>query len=236
MIRRDDRLPVENWVLAALRDPDRERLMAHAERVSLSRDERLQRLGGTTAWMYFPVDAVVSLVQSAAPGELSEIATVGRDGVIGLPGFLGDAVSAWEPVCQIPGEALRVPVATVGTVVTATPGVRDILGRYSQALLAQIGTNAGCNQLHSMLQRCSRWILLVRRQTGNDEFPLTQQALASMLAVRRATVTVAAGELQKAGAITYHHGTMRIANLRALKDGACVCYSMIVDTYDRLFA
>lgn len=223
-----------NWVLRALRQEERELVLRQAERVSLTREQSLLETGESAAAVYFPVGAVVSLVQSTASGDVNEVATVGRDGMVGLPIFLGDRISPWDAFCQIPGDALRVPAEAVGDVGTASPGVREVLARYCHALLVQIARNSACNQLHSMAQRCSRWILIVRRQCGRDEFPLTQQSLATMLAVRRATVTVTAGELQKAGAISYHHGAMRITDLAALNELACDCYAVIAAAYNRL--
>lgn len=234
MARTDQNPSEHNWLLAALPAKDRQQLLRQGEQVSLTREQPLLQAQQASSTVYFPAGGVVSLVASTSHGEISEVATIGRDGMVGMPAFLGDGVAPWDVHCQIPGEALRVPSETLGSVVTATPAVREVLGRYAQVLLVQIARNATCNQLHPMLQRCSRWILLIRRQSGRDQFPLTQQTLATMLGVRRATVTVTAGELQKAGAIGYHHGSMRITDPAVLQELACDCYSAIEEAYDRL--
>lgn len=224
----------ENWVLAALGDEERKRVLRYGDRVSLTREQTLLEANQAASSAYFPVSAVVSLVESSPRGEVNEVATVGRDGMLGVPFFLGDELSPWNLLCQIPGEAVRVPIERLGNIVSGTPDLREVLGRYSQALMVQIARNFACSQLHPMLQRCSRWILLVHWQSGRDEFPLTQRSLATMLGVRRATVTETAGQLQKAGAISYHHGSMRVTDLSVLNDLACGCCTTIKQSYGRL--
>ncbi|MPZ72886.1 MAG: helix-turn-helix domain-containing protein [Nitriliruptorales bacterium] len=230
-----DRRPDTNWLLAALPDADRERLLQRGERVSLSHDQRVMHAQEPSPAIWFPLTAVVSIVQTTTDHAIREIATVGRDGMVPLESFLAtQASSSWDAFCQLPGDTFRVPARTLGTIVTGTTGVRDIVGRYSQAFVDQIGRNSACNQLHSMLQRCSRWILLVRRQCGRDDFPLTQQSLATMLGVRRATVTEAARDLQMAGAISYRHGAMQVTDVEALLERSCECYAGIVERYEQL--
>ncbi len=235
MARRDQHTNGANWLLAALGHDERHRLLEQAERVALTRGQRLGEAGQSISELHFPVDAVVSVVQRSAEGGAHEVATIGRDGVVGLLLFLGGGgMLPWDMHCQIPGDALRVPAELLGNIATAPGDTRQVLGRYAQALLMQVARNAACNQLHSMVQRCSRWILLVHRQCGRDEFPLTQQSLAAMLAVRRATVTVTARALQDAGAISYHHGSMRVTNAAALHRLTCDCYCAITEAYDGL--
>jgi CRP-like cAMP-binding protein len=234
MTKRDQHSNSENWVLAALGHHERQRLLQHADAVSLTRDQPVGQAGQPLSQVYFPVGAIVSAVQKTTGGGMHEVATIGRDGMVGLSSFLAQEVLAWDLHCQIPGHALRLPAETLGTLDTATPVTRQVLGRYAYALLLQIARNAACNQLHSMIERCSRWILLVHRQCGRDEFPLTQQSLAAMLAVRRATVTVTARALKEAGAIGYHHGSLRVANAAVLNELACDCYDAIVESYDVL--
>lgn len=223
-----------NWVLDALGQHERQQLLDRGTRVSLARGQSLGQPSAQLSDVHFPLSAVISLVQTTHAGEIHEVATVGRDGMVGLSLFLGTAAPPWDMHCQIPGDAVRVPAAVLGNVATATAASREVLGRYTEALLVQIARNAACNQLHSMVQRCSRWILLVHRQCGRDEFPLTQQSLAAMLAVRRATVSVTARALQEAGAISYHHGAMRVTNAAALNRLACDCYGAITEAHDAL--
>lgn len=229
-----DQQPNSNWLLTALPDHDRERLLQHGEHVSLSRDQRVMNAQEPSPSIYFPLTAVVSVVQVSANGAISEIATVGRDGMIPLHAFLAGRTSPWDALCQIPGDVIRIPADTLGTTVTGTAGVRKVMGLYSQALVEQIGRNAACNHLHSMLERCSRWILLIRRQCGRDDFPLTQQSLATMLGVRRATVTAAAQQLQVSGAINYRHGAMQVTDAEALLERSCECFSAIASRYEDL--
>ncbi len=109
-----------------------------------------------------------------------------------------------------------------------------VLHRYTQALFTQIAQSAGCNRLHSIEQRCARWLLMTQDRVGADRFPLTQEFLGQMLGVRRATVTEAAGTLQKAGLITYSRGTIIVLDRQGLEAAACECYQIVRDDYDRL--
>lgn len=224
-----------NRLLRALPHMDRARLAERLERVAITRGEVLQQPGEPITTVHFPLTAAVSIVQTVGDDDINELVTVGNDGMVGMAGFLARTTSPWRAFCQIPGEVLSMPADLMGDVTTASHGVRDVLGRYSLALLAASGGNFSCTQLHSVAQRCSRWILVVRRQVGRDEFPLTQQSLATMLGVRRATVSVTAGALQAAGLIQYHHGVMRIIDPAAMEDAACDCYGIITNQFDRLF-
>lgn len=229
-----ERVVGANRLLAAFPDQDRRHVASRLKLVSLDREQPVQESQEPINALYFPVSSVISVVQPLGSQDVSEIATVGMEGMVGLPLFLTAGASPWRAFCQVPGDALHLTADALGDIITASSGVRSILGRYCQALFVQIGRNYACNRLHSMPQRCSRWILLVRRQIGRDDFLLTQQSLATMLGVRRATVTVTAGELQQAGLIQYHHGSMRIADPEGLEAMACDCYSAIVGEYDRL--
>lgn len=232
----DEAVVVANRLLRALPRKDRDHLAAHLNRVTLTREQNLHQYNEPIPTVYFPLTAVVSVVQTVDDDSVHEIATIGKDGVVGLSTFLTAVPSPWRAFCQIPGSALSLPADVLGDITTASPGVKTVLARYSQALLVQIARNFACNQLHTMPERCCRWILLVRSQAGRDEFPLTQQSLATMLGVRRATVTVTAGALQKDGLIQYRHGSMRVIDPDAMQKVACECYGAITQEYDRLFA
>jgi CRP-like cAMP-binding protein len=141
--------------------------------------------------------------------------------------ILGVASTTMEALCQIPGRALKVTTRAVLEEIRRTPSVNRLLLRYAEAMMVQLAQHAACNRTHSIEQRCARWLLMTRDRVGNDEFPLTQQFLAQMLGVRRATVTMVAGALQKAGLINYRRGRIRIADGRGLEGTACECYGVV---------
>ena len=141
--------------------------------------------------------------------------------------ILGVASTTMEGLCQIPGRALKVPTRAVLEEIRRTAGLNRLLLRYAEAVMVQIAQHAACNRTHSMEQRCARWLLMARDRVESDDFPLTQQFLAQMLGVRRATVTVIAGALQKAGLIDYSRGRIHVVDRRGLQDVACECYDVV---------
>ena len=112
--------------------------------------------------------------------------------------------------------------------------LRGLAQRYAQALFTQVTQQVACNGLHSVEERCSRWMLLTHDRVGSDDFPLTQEFLAQMLGVRRASVTVAASALQHAGFIRYYRGRVTVIDREGLEDASCECYRIIRGEFDRL--
>ena len=164
-----------------------------------------------------------------------EIATVGNEGLIGVPVFLGaESMGARELYqVQVPGQALAMDIKTFVEITGRDP-IRGVIQRYAQALFSQVTQQVACNGLHSVEERCSRWMLLTHDRVGADDFPLTQEFLAQMLGVRRASVSVAAGILQKAGFIRYSRGRITVLDRDGLESSSCECYAIIRAEFDRL--
>jgi CRP-like cAMP-binding protein len=226
--------PGRNWLLAALPEDDFSRVSSDTEKVSLVVREVIYEPGQRIEHVYFPTSGVVSLLITTQDGSAVEIATVGNEGVVGMPVFLGAETSPIRAISQIPGTALRMPVAAFKRIVEAAGPARDAIRRYSQALLNQISQSVACNHLHSVEERMCRWLLMCHDRVGADDFPLSHEFLAQMLGVRRPSVTIAAGILQKAGLVSYRRGHITILDRDALEDGACECYRVVRDAYDRL--
>ena len=153
--------------------------------------------------VYFPVDAVVSVVADMGDGSVIQVATVGREGMIGVPALLQAGADQHRAFAQVPGRALRLPTERFLALVEASKPFERLLHRYVQALITQIARSAACNRVHTIKARTGRWLLLTHDRAGRDELPLTQEFLAQLLGVRRPSVTTAAGTLQKAGFIRY---------------------------------
>jgi len=177
--------------------------------------------------VYFPVSGMISLVVKMTDADDVEAMTIGNEGVIGIAVILGVASSTMEALCQIPGRALKVPARAVVEEIRRTASVNRLLLRYAEAMMVQLAQHAACNRTHSIEQRCARWLLMTRDRVASDEFPLTQQFLAEMLGVRRATVTMIAGALHKAGLIDYSRGRIRIVDGQGLERVACECYDVV---------
>jgi CRP-like cAMP-binding protein len=221
----EDRLA--NRLLAVLDPEERDRLLRGARSEPIDAHQVLYAAGREISHVYFPISGVVSLVVKMTGFDDVEVMTIGNEGVIGIPVILGVTSTTMEGLCQIPGRALKVSARLVLEEIRRTAGFNRLLLRYAEAVMVQIAQHAGCNRTHSMEQRCARWLLMAHDRVETDEFPLTQQFLAQMLGVRRATVTGIAGTLQKAGLIDYSRGRIHIVDRRGLEGVACECYEVV---------
>jgi CRP-like cAMP-binding protein len=172
-----------------------------------------------------------------ADGRGIEIATIGNEGMAGLPVFLqATLTSAHMSFSQIAGQSLRMPAARFSDFVNSSEGggLRLALNHYTQALMSMIARAVGCNALHSVHQRACRWLLTTHDRVASDEFLLTQEFLSQMLGVTRASVNEVAQDLQSAGAIDYSRGRITILDRPALESRSCECYEVVRDEFDRL--
>jgi CRP-like cAMP-binding protein len=228
------RRPGENRLLAALPVHEQERLLTRWERVSLAMAEPLIEPGARIEHVYFPLSGMYSMVVTMEDGSAVEVSTVGHEGLIGLPIFLGAECSPTKVFCQIPGEVLRMGVEVFREEVGRGGALAILILRYTQAALNQIAQSAACNRLHSVEQRMGRWLLMAHDRVEADEFPLTQQFLSEMLGVRRPSVSAGAAKLQGAGLIRYHRGRITVLERAGLEAASCECYRVVKREYDRL--
>jgi CRP-like cAMP-binding protein len=224
-----------NRILDALPPEDYQRLLPATSPVSLEFKRLLLEPGKAIDTVYFSQSAVISLLTTMDDGTSIEIATIGNEGIVGVPVFLGaQAMGARDFYqIQVPGQAVAMDTGEFLKATRRDP-LRSLVQRYAQALFSQVTQQVACNGLHSVEERCSRWMLLTHDRVGADEFPLTQEFLAQMLGVRRASVTVAAGILQTAGFIRYSRGRVPIIDRDGLENAACECYRIIRTEFDRL--
>jgi CRP-like cAMP-binding protein len=184
--------------------------------------------------IYFPLTAVYSLV-AVADGRLGlEVATVGFEGIVGLPIFLGAASSPQAAFCQIPGEAARISVDAFRKVLVAGGSLHALLNRFTQATMVQMAQNVVCNRNHSTEARMARWLLTTRDRVRSDELQLTQEFLSQMLGVHRPTVSETAQRIQDEGLIRYSRGTIVISNRQRLEQRACECYGIVKAEFDAI--
>jgi CRP-like cAMP-binding protein len=182
--------------------------------------------GGIIDSVNFPRNCVVSLVTPLEGGAIVEVATVGNEGIVGVPNVLGGSLAV-RAVCSVAGWADRMDAPIFLKEAARDGPLRDLVQDYLQALFGQISQAAACNRLHSSEQRLSRWLLMSHDRVGTDEFVITHEFLARMLGSRRATVTLSAGILQAAGLIRYHRGRVSIVDRSGLESVACECYGVI---------
>ena len=224
-----------NRVLRALPPDEYARLLRHLEPVTVARLEVLAETGRPLDYVYFPETAILSVVRRLRDGTHIGAYAVGREGVAGIPSLLGDPGSpAGAVLGEVPGLCRRVPLATLRALLPELPSLQQQVLRLTLALLDQVQQAVACNSVHTVEQRCARWLLMTHDQAGAAEFHLTHDVLAQMLAVRRAGVTIAAGELQKSGLIAYSRGRVRVLNRAGLEAAACGCYAVVRAHTERL--
>ena len=223
-----------NRLIAALLPADRQRLLEAFQLVSLRVRQRLYHADAPMKFVYFPLSGVHSIVSSVPDGDTVELAIVGSEGMVGIQVFLGGRSTPDEAFCEVPGDVLRMRAARFQDEAHRSRAFRTVMLRYTQAFMHQIAQHATCNHLHSIVERCASRLLMTRDRVNVDEFVLTQESLAQMLGVRRATVTAAAGILQHAGSIRYTRGRITIVDRKKLGRASCQCHRIIRREYRRL--
>jgi CRP-like cAMP-binding protein len=204
------------------------------ESVCLYQQDTLQALDQPAPYAWFPDTAVASWLADDGEGDVVEVASIGHEGIVGICLYNGVDRSFGTTVVQISGTSRRMAAATFRERVRAPGPLHDVVGRYSQALMAQMAQTAVCNRVHPVNGRCARWLLLTHDRVAGNQFALTQEFLAAMLGVRRATVTIAASTLQQAGLIRYQRGRIEILDRQGLEEAACPCYGIVRATYQNL--
>jgi CRP-like cAMP-binding protein len=231
----DEDLLRGNALLAALADDAVEAVGEVADPYTADRRDMVYDIGAPIEHVLFPINAVYSMITVMDDGRSVEVGTVGREGFVGVPVLLeGGYTSEHQAFAQIGGTALRVSTPEFRQLVNGLPPFRTMLHRYTLALLAQIAQTSACNRLHTLEQRCARWLLMTHDRVGRDEFPLTQDFLAQMLGVRRAGVNEAQQALSDDGLISYMRGTITILDRPELERHSCQCYALIRAEHDRL--
>jgi CRP-like cAMP-binding protein len=229
------RLLPRNRILLALSPTELAMVLPDLERVSLELRDVLYDVDVPIEHVYFPETCVVSVMGVMADGTSVETATVGYEGMLGLPIFHGTDRTSSQSFCQIPGDAIRMTSPAFRRAVERSKELSAILHRYSQALFTLVAQSSACNRVHSIEQRCARWLLHTHdRVDGIDDIPLTQEFLAQMLGVRRASVSDAMSGLQAEGWVRYSMGRVRVTDRQGLERGACECYAIIRREFDRL--
>lgn len=224
----------ENRLLRSLPAEQYAQLAPHLEPVHLVNGQVLWEAGAVIHSVYFPRTCVLSMLTPLGDEAPVEAATIGREGVLGTPVVLGTRVTNARALAQVPGTAVRIDAERfVANMRKMNETLFPILLRYAQALQEQTAQSVACNRRHSLEERCARWLLMTHDRVGSDDFSLTQDFLAFMLGVRRASVTVAAGMLQQAGLIRYQRGKIEVLDRARLEKASCECYAVVRRTYDQ---
>ena len=223
-----------NRLLSALPPADYKRLAPHLETVHLEMKHLAFDTDQPIEYAYFPLTGVASMQTVMQGGKAVEVATIGNEGMLGLPLFLGVTSTPCRVFTQVPGDSLRILANTFQKEVSRQAGLAKMLQIYTQALMVQISQGMACNAIHSIQQRTARWLLMTHDRVAAQRFPLSQEFLGQMLGVRRAGVSEVASKLQKAGLIRYTRGVIDILDRSGLEATSCECYGVIQREFDRL--
>jgi CRP-like cAMP-binding protein len=215
-----------NRILRALDSGTLNQIRPTLELITLKQRAILYDYDTPIDYVYFPESCVASVMGVMADGTAVETATVGDEGLVGIILYFGGDRMAAQAFCQVTGDSFRMATSDFRRTMRL-PGMQSILGRYTQAFLTQVAQSAACNRMHSMTQRCARWLLQTHDRVHKDDFVLAQDFLAQMLGVRPATVTEAAGVLNDAGSITYRHDRLIITDRVKLELQSCECYVIV---------
>lgn len=217
----------QNLILHALPRKERAALLSKSEVQTFPAHTVLVESAEPIKFCYFLISGVVSIIRVMTDGKSVEVGLTGREGFIGLPLIVGFSRSPTRAIVQIEARGYKLRARDLKNALKNSPRLRESLHRYSQELSIQAIQIAACNRLHEVDERLARWLLMSQDRVGNTTFPLTQEFISHMLGTRRASVTVAAGILQKAGLITYKRGQVTIEDRTGLESASCECYEGI---------
>lgn len=176
---------------------------------------------------YFPESGCMSIITKLRDGSTVEAITVGKEGMVGLPLFLGMKSTHTLAICQVPGKAWAIPAALFVEFIEQSTVMEKLLRLYTQTVLESMAQSTACNRLHTIEERCARWLLMTHDRMESTTFQLTQDFLATMLGVHRPGVSLVAKTLQSAGLIDYKHGKMTILDRTGLEQVCCECYEAL---------
>lgn len=223
-----------NGLLTALPKAEWLHLSPFLEQVELPLGKTLYESGHKLSHVYFPVTAIVSLLQEMENGDSAEIAVVGNEGIVGIALFMGGESTPSRGVVLSKGYGFRLPAKNIKEAFEHSLSVTHLLLRYTQALITQMSQTAVCNRHHSLDQQLCRWLLLSLDRLDGNELHMTQELIANMLGVRREGVTNAALNLQREGIISYNRGHIRVLDRPMLESRTCECYAVVQKEYQRL--
>jgi CRP-like cAMP-binding protein len=218
-----------NEILARLPQREARRLLPHLRFVALRLKQVLYRPGDPTYYVYFPQDAVISMIAPMDEGRSVEVTLIGHEGMLGIRSILAGQTYGYTSVVQVPGGCLRIDAKVLQSEFRRGGALQDRLLRYTSYLLVQTSQMAACNRVHRLDQRLARWLLMAHDRVRQDEFPMTHEFLSEMLGTPRSEVTAAAGVFRRSGVIRYGRGRMTIVDRPALESAACECYRVLHD-------
>jgi len=216
---------VRNLILLGLPAGEYSEVFKKLEFVELPTHSVLHEAGERINYAYFIDSGLASVLNVLSDGKSVEVGLAGKEGFVGLALVVGFSSGSTRVIMQVGGSGYRIAAADLVQALSGCTNLEKTLNRYAQQLGMQATHVAACNRLHEVDERLARWLLMSQDRLGDDIVPLTQEFLAHMLGTRRASVTVGAGILQKAGLITYNRGSVKILDRDRLEEASCECYA-----------
>ena len=224
----------DNYILKALPDDEYERLLPDLEEVEFKVGDVINHPYEPITHVYFPNNAMVSVIAGTPEGQLSEAGVVGREGLLGIAVVMGADSTPHENAIQLPGTALRMPVKKIRERFEQCAALRELILRFTHAHMMQLVQTALCNRLHRLEQRFARWILMAHDRSDSDVLPLTQDFLAIMLGVHRPSVSVVAGQFKESGFIKYNRAIITVLDRKRIENFCCDCYQVVRAEFQRM--
>ena len=222
--------------LEALPPSDVERLLSHAAHLDLPLNTPLFNRGEMPRFLYLLTGGMASVIYTSEHGNSIELSMIGDEGPVGWLVLLGPIKAMADCTMQVSGAGYRIPYEAFQRVYDTSPAVCTRIMELTQQKIMSAYQIAACNRLHKAGPRFARWLLTARDRAGSNDLPITQEFLGHMLGTRRTTVAEEAGALQRAGAIEYSRGRVRILNPVMLERQACECHRIIKAHYDALYS
>jgi len=224
----------KNNILNSLPDEDFKRLQPELQKIDLPLGAYLFRADEPIEYLFFPNEAMASIVATTSEGHSVEVGVVGFEGMTGVDVLLGVKSSSNECMIQIANSGWRLSVGAGLEEFKRSGAFQAVTLRYIHSFMTQISQTAFCNRLHSTEQRLSRWLLMCRDRTKGDKLHLTQEFISIMLGAHRPSVTTSALMLQSSGFIKYRRGEITILDREGLEDFTCDCYQIVKQSYDSM--
>ena len=224
-----------NGLLAAMPKDALERLLPDIETVTLVAGDRLDSIEGGLKHAYFPADMIVIVLVPSGEHTTTKVAVIGREGMIGIPAFMGNGAPHRHLVVLNTGQAFKIPIAAMKAEFDRNGAVMRLILRFAQTMLTQMAQNAVCNRYHLISQQLSAWLLTcMDRMPERNSLRVTQETVAGMLGVRREAINDAANTLRQLGLIAFRRGHIRMLDRPGLMANACECYLVVKRETDRL--
>lgn len=236
MLAASRQLGMRNKILGAIPHEEFANLLPHLEEVHLEKGETVYLTGDNIKYAYFPENGLLSLLVTTKTGSTVEVASVGSEGVVGLPTILRNQMIPYEVTVQFPTQAWKIRAQRLQEEFDKGKTFHEFVLRYLNVLITQISQSSICNRFHPMNAALSRWLLTVQDRVNSDNLNLTHESISHTLGVPRTAVTGAALELQKAGAIRYMRGNISILDRAKLEEKSCECYRIVRDELDHFLS